>query len=114
MTEKEFKAKTEALKASCRVYRREKQTMLDMEKTGVNTEDFSKNQLYIYIKEDVQYVEDTLQLIERVCGKNARLLIWLLFVEERTQAAVAQEYGISRRQLQYSVNKWLHMIWEEE
>ena len=36
MTEKEFKAKTEALKDSCRIYRKEKQTLLDMEKAGVN------------------------------------------------------------------------------
>ena len=42
MTEKEFKAKTEALKDSCRIYRKEKQTLLDMEKAGVNTGDFSK------------------------------------------------------------------------
>ncbi len=114
MTEKEFKTKVEALKSSCRVYRKEKQSLLDMEKAGVNTGDFSKNQLYIFIKEDVEYVEETLRLIEQKCGKNARLLIWLLFVEERTQAAVAQEFDITRRQLQYSVNKWLRMIWEEE
>ncbi|HCK88814.1 MAG TPA: hypothetical protein DHW39_08400 [Erysipelotrichaceae bacterium] len=114
MTEKEFKAKTEALKDSCRIYRKEKQTLLDMEKAGVNTGDFSKTQLYLFIKEDVEFVEQTLKQIEKVCGKNARLLIWLLFVEERTQAAVAQEFDITRRQLQYSVNKWLRMIWEEE
>jgi DNA-directed RNA polymerase specialized sigma subunit len=35
-------------------------------------------------------------------------MIFLLFVEEKTQVDIAHEFGITRRQVQYSMDKWLH------
>jgi DNA-directed RNA polymerase specialized sigma subunit len=60
------------------------------------------------MQEDVDYVDRILDRIEEKCGTNARLMIFLLFVEERTQVDIAHEFGITRRQVQYSMDKWLH------
>lgn len=110
MTEREFKDKMDALKNSCRVYKHE-QAILD--EHNINKSDhFGDEKLLSYIKEDIAYVEDTFSKIESKFGKSARLIVWMLFVEDKTQQDVAENFGLSRRQLQYSLGKWLHAVLE--
>ena len=110
MTEKEYKEKLEAFKDSCRVYRQEKQMMEELQlKSG----SFGNERLHSYIKADIEYVDRMLEEISKKCGSNARLMIWLLFVEEKTQVDVAVQYGLSRRQLQYSISKWMHKVFDD-
>ena len=42
------------------------------------------------------------------------MLIWALFVENRIQTDVADEFGLTRRQLQYSVDKWLKEVFTND
>lgn len=108
MNDKEFKEKLDAFKNSCRVYKHEKEMMEEhMRNAG---KDFADKKLTGFLEEDIRYVEDMFERIKERCGNNARLMIWLMFVEERTQQDVAQQYGLTRRQLQYSLNKWMHMV----
>lgn len=103
----EYKDKLDAFKSSCRVYKQEK---LNLEKLLQEESDPVKAQYIRYVQEDVVFVEGKLDEIEEKCGPNARLMVWELFVENKTQASVAEEYHLTRRQLQYSVNKWMREV----
>jgi hypothetical protein len=110
MTEKEYKEKLDAFKNSCRVYKNEKKMLAEaeMKKTW-----FGDEQLHRFMKEDVEYVDGMFEKIGKKCGVNARLMLWMMFVDENTQADVAFRFGLSRRQLQYSMNKWMRQALEE-
>lgn len=111
MTEREFKEKLDAFKSSCRVYKHEKQML---EEADLRKGIFGDEQLYRFMQEDVDYVDRMFETIASKCGINARLMIWLMFVEETTQADVAYRFGLSRRQLQYSMNKWMRQVLDGE
>ena len=110
MTEQEYKDRLDAFKSSCRVYKNEKKML---EESDMRKNAFGDDQLYRYMKEDIDYVNRMFETIGTKCGVNARLMIWLLFVEENTQADVAYRFGLTRRQLQYSLNKWMHQVFSE-
>ena len=107
MTEQEYKDKLDAFKSSCRVYKNEKRML---EEAELKKSYFGDEQLYRFMCEDVEYVDQMFEKISEKCGMNARLMLWLLFVEENTQADVAFRFGLSRRQLQYSMNKWMRTV----
>lgn len=122
-----FKREQEKFRNSARVYQKEKEWMQEQEKLYPNikniqfeddvfkvdlSEDTGKGEVELYqlYRKDVQYVDDILTKIDRMCGHNARILIWALYVDNRIQVDVAEEFGLTRRQLQYSVDKWLHEV----
>ena len=104
----DYKESLEAFRASCRAYRNEKENLVRYR--NVQYLNPLTEQMVKFMKEDVEYVDRTLDAIEKACGTNARLMIFLLFVEERTQVDIAHEFGITRRQVQYSMDKWLHVV----
>lgn len=110
MTEQEYKEKLDAFKNSCRVYKNEKKMLSEAE---IRKSYFGDDQLYKFMREDVEYVDRMFEKIGARCGVNARLMLWMMFVEENTQADVAYRFGLSRRQLQYSMNKWMRQVFSE-
>ena len=124
-----FKQKTGSFKNSCRVYLKEKERVkilearypelasthfdLDTFKIDLSEDNGRGNlELYQFLKDDISFVEETFNEIEQRCGNNAKILIWALFVENRIQTDLADEFGLTRRQLQYSVDKWLHEVFD--
>lgn len=103
----EFKEKVESFKASCRVYKQERARIIELRKKRT---DPIAVQLLRYTEADTKFVEEKLDEIEKICGPNARVMVWYLFVEGRTQQEVADEFKITRRQLQYSLNKWMEKV----
>ena len=101
----EYRDKIDAFRDSCRVYLKEKETEANLK--GDSDELFVR-----FLKEDIQYVEDTFEKIRNECGIDAENVIRKLFVEEETQKQVAYEFGITRRQLQYSLYRWLRQVFE--
>ena len=129
MTDDQFKRELVKFRNSCRVYHKEVEKLESLDKQfpalakiewqeGIFkvdlSEDFGNGNLELYqlLKDDVRYVNTILDLIEEQNGPNARVLIWSLFVDNRIQVDVAEEFGLTRRQLQYSVDKWLHAAFE--
>ena len=110
MNERDYKERLQAFKNSCRVYEHE-QNALEKARLSNGSGD---ERLNAYLKEDVDSVTRTFELIRELCGTSIALMIWQLFVEEKTQAATAHQFGITRRQLQYCVNKYMHEVFEEE
>lgn len=110
MTEQEYKEKLHTFKNSCRVYKQER-TFL--ENTNTQNGQYDKK-LIGFIRENVESVDRTFDLIRELCGSSAALMVWLLYIEEKTQAAVAFQLNISRRQLQYSLSQYMHKVFEEE
>ncbi len=108
MSEKE---KLEIFQASCQLYPQEKE---ELEKIANSGNDPMNRQMYEYVRQDVSYVEDSLAKIRKKCGTNAELMTWLLYVEGETQMAVAEICHISRRQLQYAMNRWTHLFLNDE
>ena len=41
------------------------------------------------------------------------MIIYKLYVEGKTQSDVAEEYHMTRRQLQYSLGKWTKALFDE-
>lgn len=72
------------------------------------------DRMYSYILEDLQFVENYLEEIMQKCGPAARLIIYLLYVENRTQEDVAGIFGITRRQLQYSLIRWMNTVFDSQ
>ncbi len=105
------KNKYEAFKDSCRTYLREKAMLAKM---NPNTEDPLLKTRYRFLKEDVAYTEKMLDKLEEKCGTNARLMVYELLIENRTQTQVAKDYQITRRQVQYSLEKWMDAILKDE
>lgn len=100
----DYKQKVEAFKDSCKMYQSEK-----IQLESVNENEILKK----YLEEDISFVEETFSDLEDECGQRAKNTVWELFVEERTQVDVAFEMNMSRRQLQYLINKWLHAVFED-
>ena len=105
-----FKETVDAFKASCRAYQNEKENLLKLRASKDSSPVYY--QLYKCVQEDVDFVEKTLDMIDHKCGPNARLMVYMLFVEERTQVDVAKTFGVTRRQVQYSLDKWLRQSLE--
>ena len=129
MTDCAFKKKAAAFKNSCRVYRKEKERAAELEgqfprfksldfKNGKSVNDFYEDsgsgmlEVYRLLREDIAFVEDTFRRIEEICGAGAKALLWNLFVEKKIQNKVAEDFGLTRRQLQYSVNKYLREVFD--
>lgn len=127
MAKEGYKQLAAAFKNSCRVYIKEKERVRKLEEKypALAEADFSQDtfridlteengqgnlELYQFLKDDIRFVEETFQKISDTCGNNAKVLIWALFVENRIQTDVADEFGLTRRQLQYSVDKWLQEV----
>ena len=130
MAKEGYRQRAEAFKNSCRVYLKEKERIRRLEEKypGLAEADFSEDtfridlteengqgnmELYQFLKDDSRFVEETFQKITDTCGNNAKVLIWALFVENRIQTDVADEFGLTRRQLQYSVDKWLQEVFRD-
>ena len=130
MAKEGYRQRAEAFKNSCRVYLKEKERIRKLEEKypGLAEADFSEDtfridlteengqgnmELYQFLKDDSRFVEETFQKITDTCGNNAKVLIWALFVENRIQTDVADEFGLTRRQLQYSVDKWLQEVFRD-
>ncbi len=126
-----FKQLAGAFKSSCRVYVKEKERVKFLEEKYPELADMTVDpqhfkldlsdnngrgnlELYQFLKDDIRFVEETFEKITEVCGNNAKVLIWALFVENRIQTDVADEFGLTRRQLQYSVDKWLREVFKNE
>ncbi len=129
--EDSFKQFVNAFKSSCRVYLKEKEraAMIEAKFPELKTTVFSPDafkidlsddygrgnmELYQFLKDDIAFVEETFQKISEKCGSNAKVFIWSLYVENRIQTDVADSYGLTRRQLQYMVDKWLREVYEDE
>ena len=80
----DYKDKIEAFRSSCRFYRQNKR----MFETTPENED-NRQHLH-YIHDDIMFVERMFERIREKCGTGARLIMYLLFVEERTQEDVAK------------------------
>lgn len=103
--------RVDSFKSSAKFYLSNKKLYKDL-LAGKNEPD---NEQYLqYIRDDLAYLEKTLDLIKEKCGPGARLIMYLLFVERRTQQDVAKEYNFTRRQLQYAVTKWMREVFGEE
>lgn len=103
------KEKWQAFKASCRVYKSEKETLSLYHTKGQGDDVF-----YSFLQDDVDFVEDTFCIIEDKCGTSAKVMIWLLCVEGKTQIEIAEKYGLTRRALQVALYKWIDEVFEDD
>lgn len=110
MNEQEYKERLQAFKSSCRVYKQEKAFLEDAAMKNSKAD----KKLISFFREDVESVDRTFALIKELCGTSAALMVWLLYIEEKTQAAAAYQLNITRRQLQYSFSQYMHKVFEEE
>ena len=110
MTEQQYRERLHAFRSSCRVYKQEKEFLEKHANTAVQPD----QRLVSYFKEDVESVEHIFSMLSELCGRPAALMVWMLCVEEKTQAAAAYQLNITRRQLQYSFSRYMHLVFEEE
>ncbi|MEE8806803.1 MAG: hypothetical protein SOI44_00110 [Lactimicrobium sp.] len=70
-------------------------------------------ELYQYLLEDVARVDHVFTAAENLCGSSAKQILWHHFVEMDTQEDLASRLSISRRQLQYAMNKWMKKVYDD-
>lgn len=99
--------KAKLFRSSARFYLSNKKMYEDYKAGKLHQQD---DRFYSFILEDLQFVENSLEEILEKCGTAARLIIYMLYVENRTQEDVAGLFGITRRQLQYSLVRWLDTV----
>lgn len=109
MEEEKLKKRIEAFRISCKVYPYEKEYWEKLQ-SSENTDKI----LLQFIQEDIDFVEKTFDKIEESFGKKAREMVYALYVEEKTQTQAAEEMGITRRQLQYSLDQIRDMLGESQ
>jgi len=126
-----YRSKLAAFRTSCRVYQKEKQEMdhlvnrypslagVKPEKGTVKLDPHMDTglgniELYQLLAQDIHYVDDVFQRIDEKCGHTAYLMLWMLFIEGRTQQSVAESFGLTRRQMQYSMDKWMKQVLYDE
>lgn len=99
----------DTFKNSCHMYRKQKNEIVSRQGLPV---DSVTNQMLKYMEQNIQFVEDYFDKLRLHCDTGAVVILWLLFVEEKTQQEIVYEYGISRRQLRQHVNEWLKKLYE--
>ena len=131
MTQEEYKQKLAVFQNSCRAYPIEKQRLEELESQYPAlkemefeedhfkidlSDDFGSGmmELYQFLKENVQAVEETMQNLLSRCGVQAYDVVHALYMDGKTQTEVGEDYGLSRRQIQYSLDKWMKAVFEEE
>ncbi len=131
MTQEEFKHKLAVFQNSCHAYPIEKQKLEELEaqypalkemefeedrfKIDLS-DDFGSGmmELYQFLKEDVESVEEAMQDLLSRCGVQAHDVVHALYMDGKTQTQVGEEYGLSRRQIQYLLDKWMKAVFAEE
>lgn len=105
------KERLENFRSSCMAYPQEKQ---ELEKNrNITIINPAQKQFFRYMQEDVAYVESSFGRLQEQCGTNAELLIWMLFVERKTQSAITAEWKLSRKHIQYAADRWLRILLED-
>lgn len=103
------KEKYDSFKASCRVYKNEKETL-----SLIHTNQKGDDMFYQFLKDDINFVDNTFKEIEKKCGTSAKVMFWLLCVEGETQVNVSKKYGLTRRALQVQLYKWIDEVFVDD
>lgn len=106
-----YKDRADIFRSSARLYLSNQKTYKEYQSGRFKQPD---ERFLSFIKEDMQFVEKTLDEIKEKCGTAARLVVYLLYVENRTQEDVAGDFRITRRQLQHSLNRWMSTVFSDD
>ena len=114
--EKDFKAKLTEFKNSCRVYRREKELLQELKVRNPQIEfgTVRDRDLHRMLTKENAFVERNLARLRETGGEEAVQTITELFMDMKTQAEFCADHKVSRRQLQYSVDKWMREIFKDD
>lgn len=105
-----LKENYEAFVTSCRFYRVEKTEYENLKQQKL---DPVSKQTMLFYERDIRFVEHWFEIISEKCGTNAALLMWLLFVEERTQNDISEMFGISRSNLWTKLENWKKELFDD-
>ena len=111
---------------NCRMYWMERKEMEDMKARypgiDVNAKSLRKikddrstmtpAKRYWYLMQAVEWVDSVFNIILSEYGDFAYRMLWNRFIETRTQDDVANEMGLTRRQLQYEEDKIIRGLME--
>ena len=129
MTKEQFKRIYEIFRSTCLLYPVEKEELEKLEKQYPSlkeisieegkfridlSNDYASGELerYQLLKENVELVENYFRDIREMFGEQADAISRELFIRGRSQTEVGEDYGMSRRQVQYAVEKWLLKLFE--
>jgi|GEM_PF-2739675 len=103
-TYKEF---LQTFKFACRVHRAELVQLKQIQNKAM------RNQVEQYMEKDLQTVEDIFNKIDEVCGPSARVLIWMMYVEEKSVEEIGDLFDIPSSTVRRNVAGWLRKTFEE-
>ena len=114
MKEDDYKKWLTTFRNSCRIYLKEREQFEQLAKKWRDLREAPEREqdLFNFLKEDVEFVESVFREIEKTGGEDLRQIIWELYVENRKQTLVAASHGLTRRQIQYSTDKLLKEVYE--
>ena len=107
----DFDERVSSFEYSCHLYRNELEEAEKLRKQNLDL--LGKKTLSI-LESDIQYVDETFEIIKEKCGHHAAVLMWHLYVEEKKGEEVADKFNISRTTLTTWVKKWKQKLFGEE
>jgi len=103
-TYKEF---LQTFKFACRVHRAELAQLELIKEKG------SKNQTQQYLEKDLEMVEEIFDKIDEICGPSARVLIWMMYVEEKSVEEIGDIFDIPPSTVRKMISGWLKKTFEK-
>lgn len=106
-----FEENRKALVNSCMFYLNELKEYNDIKD---NELDPINNQARIFLKQDIDFVEGYFKKIQKECGPCAAVILWMIYVQKKTQKDISAYYGIPLLALRKDIHAWEHMLFDEQ
>lgn len=90
------------------------QEKLDYEKVISGKQDITSAKLAAFLKADIDFVDSVMTYMEQHHGTYARLLVWLLYVQNMTVDGVAKQYHMPKTQIRADVDRWMHELFDDD
>lgn len=97
-----------AFRFSCQLYKRGKELLNENDLPAES--DYDKKMFIKLMSDDIHFTTGVLSAIRKDYGTEAEEIICCLYVEGKNQNDTAMQYHMTRRQLQWNVNKWLNHV----
>jgi len=118
---------------SCRIYLGEKKLLAKMEerrkddlahpekvkerirrRRGYFQKDILEDEeLRKFMEDDTAETERVLKAMVKSIGKRQRDILYAMYVEGKSQEEAGQQFGLTRRQVQYGEKKWIRYLFED-
>ena len=113
MKDKTFKDKVDAFALACQIYKNEKKE-LERQRHSASEPDAARRVLIKFMEEDVAYIDNMFEDIKNRFGAQARVIMWMIYVDELRLDVVGHILNLDRKKVQRLKSKYLHELFDDD